>query len=67
MTEVNNMAVNIPALTSFRGGCRGACGVTYGIIIIRKNSDVNYKSENILIYGVVHKFLYNCIGGGFFG
>lgn len=34
MTEVNNMAVNIPALTSFRGGCRAACGVTYGIIII---------------------------------
>ena len=27
------MIIFIPALTSFRGGCRGACGVTYGIII----------------------------------
>lgn len=58
MTEVNNMAVSIPALTSFCGGCRAACGVTYGIIINPQLRIVNgdYLKMRIL-YEISNSFI----------
>lgn len=59
---VSNMAVSIPALTSFSGCCRVACGVTYGIIINPQLRIVNgdylilrilYEISNSFYIGVV--------------